>query len=105
MCCFNIPYVMLLSICIFDPFEDPLDVTVCYNIFRYIIYLLILPICIITDIITFPFHVLNVFRRIWFGIDYSPWYFYDTILRSKPVPEIDSRFPRAYSFVECQVYP
>jgi hypothetical protein len=81
-------YTMLLWYFLFNPFYDEEEITVCYNILRYIIFYISFPFTVIFDIISLPFHVLNVIRRILFGIEYSHWYVYDTLLRTRPEPVI-----------------
>lgn len=88
MCCFNIPYTFALNQIIFDPFSDEDNDTLCQTVFKYFTYYTILPIAIILDIISFPFHVLNVLRRVIFGIEFSQWYYYDYLFRIRPDPII-----------------
>lgn len=88
MCCFNIPYTFALYQIIFDPFSEEHTDNLCQGIFRYFTYYTLLPIAIVLDIISFPFHVLNVLRRVIMGVEYSNWYYYDYLFRLRPEPII-----------------
>lgn len=97
MCCLNLPYWMILMICMYNPFEDH-DISICSHIWRWSIILCLMPICIILDIVSSPFHIVNVMLRSCMNIPYSPYYYYDTIFRTSPHPHLPLS-PSVSSFI------
>jgi len=92
------PYTMvLIFILLLNPYNDPDIITLCLKFTCYVLFIILLPIFLALDIISLPFHILNVFRRVCFNIPYSSDYFYDILLRRNPADEEMECLPS----VEC----
>ena len=78
---------MLIFILLLNPYNDQDIITLCLKFTCYILFIILLPIFLALDIISLPFHILNVFRRVCFNIPYSSDYFYDILLRTNPANE------------------
>ena len=84
MCCLNAPYTIILSWIMYDWGDDDVDETICRKICCDTLFYGLLPICLVLDIISLPFHLLNVMLRTYLHRPYSGYYFYDVIFRTKP---------------------
>ena len=82
MCCLNLPYTIILAR-VLDEW-DSADETICCKICYDTLFYILLPICIVLDIVSLPFHSLNVILRTYLHRPYSKYYFYDVIFRTKP---------------------
>ena len=85
MCCFNAPYMILLSWILYGSYDD--EITICHKICYDTLFYVLMPICIVLDIISLPFHIFNVMLRSCLHRPYSGYYFYDVICRTRPVAE------------------
>lgn len=77
--------LVMMAVWFWRPPYDDNDKLTFYQIITLPLLIIILPILLIIDIITFPFHCLNIIYRIYNNIPYNgDYYWYEYILRDNP---------------------
>lgn len=98
MCFFNVPYSIILPWFLYYSYAEELP------IFRRVIYdtifYILLPVCIVLDIISVPFHLMNIVIRSYLHIPYSEDYIYDVIFRFETSVDDEDVAERRTSLVE-----
>jgi hypothetical protein len=87
MCCFNAPYCIILPWFLYYSSNEDEELTICRRVLYGTLFYTLLPICFILDIISIPFHLLNVLLRSYLHIPYNDDYIYDAIFRFTPVSD------------------
>jgi hypothetical protein len=100
-------YIHALFFLIFDPFGDHDEDSYWYSAsITILFYVFLLPFGLVLDLISLPFHLLNVLRRVCMGVPYSPYYYYDCVLRTPPITDPTHHdIPGSRSRVESFVCP
>ena len=80
MCCFNVPFTIALMWLWSNPYADEDDGWSVSQILSFPFLLVLMPVMLTIDVLTFPFHFMNVIMRRCLSMNPSPDYWYEHIL-------------------------
>ena len=100
MCCLNVPYTLALWWLWSNPYADD-DTLTCTQRVLWPFVVLITPITVVLDIITFPLHMINVLIRRCRRLPIQGDYVYDYICRVHTNYPLNHIPPEEYNGV-CQ---